>query len=575
MLWLGFGSGLAEADRSQPPDPPAATWNEPPPPGVETLKPSRPTWCAGYKPRPWLPGKLYYDDIRIGGYSEQVLRQVAELACDRPDDPGRQAWIAFYRQGWINIVGTTDQEDRAAMAARMVPGADKLFVESTCKKLWSDRDASPAERSFNALRAQAIGCSGLPSEITYGTDGGTGMAAASYWLDRSVEPPDELVRLAWVLRCLNPGASAIDPKTAHQGLGNYAFCGHDARKLDRATFERALAALKLPPIGQVRARERFAYTKKLLASYDRAFQLLASKDKDYARLAIHAPEQGFATWVKNRKANAVALDEARAMEDKFRDGDRKAVAGCGVSLRKHLKAHVASLAPKTKDDIVDAVNDDVGQPILAAVIACDSLEQRYGLVNTEMKLLSLGRTRRGPRTAAFWNTLDAVAEIVKDKTKFPVQPNRFGGPLPRVEGQDNWIHVAVDATVNKTSFDRDQKGQVAAVKPQSDGIMVSFRTESWQEPVFSCKDTNRIDRIMPDGRVEYRQSCVATGTQTVRDTPRPAWIRNDLADGIKPGVSLTMRVDGRPSPAQGFPIEVHADKARKRLIQYWGFPVVP
>jgi hypothetical protein len=183
--------------------------------------------------------------------------------------------------------------------------------------------------------------------------------------------------------------------------------------------------------------------------------------------------------------------------------------------------------------------------------------------------------RRGPRTAAFWHTLDVVSEIAADRERFPVQPGNFGGPLPGIDREIDWTVLAWESTFNQTSFDRDQKGRVAAVKAQGDGVMVTFKTESWKEPTFNCKETNRIDRITADGRVEYRQICTRTGTETVKVTPRPVWIRKDLAAGIKPGVFMKYRIDDKPKPAQGFPREVYADEAQKKLVQYWGFPVKP
>lgn len=554
-----------------PPDGPAPTWKLPPPPGVETVKPMKPTWCAGYKPRPWLPGNLVYDDVDRLGYSEELLEQIAQLACDRPDEPGRQQWIAFYRQGWLNIVGTSEKEDRAAMAARMSLRAARDAAAARCAPMYADKGLSPADAVFTRLRATAVGCYGPPTEITDGNSNAFGLSGASYWLDRAAEPPDELVRLSWVLRCLNPGASNVDPDSIDRALGRWSMCGMDAARLDRKKFDKEVAALGLDPLGQVRAREAFAYTRLLVASYQAALTRLRAKDPAYGRI-LDAAARGFADWVALRREHAAVLDQAFAMEDAFRDADPRTIGDCSGSLRKALQDHVAAVAPKTKDELVDALNDDVGQPVLKALIACDSMQGRYALSDTEHALLGSGRTRRGPRTAAFWATLDVVSEIAAEKFRFPVQPGNFGGPLP---DRGAWMVAAWESTFNQIHWDRDQKGQVATVKAQGDGVMVTFKTRSWKEPVWKCKETNRVDRITPDGRVEYRQSCVAAGTQVVKETPRPAWIRKDLAAGIKPGVFVTMRLDTKPEPDQGYPLSVHADAGQTRLVQYQGFVVAP
>jgi hypothetical protein len=569
LLATALATAPAAADGKNPPDPPAATWNDPPPPGVTVARPAAPSWCAGYKPRPWLPGSLAYDDVRHG-YTETALEEVAQLACDRPGDPGRQAWIAFYRQGWLNIVGTTDADDRDALAARMhLRDAERVVTEQVCKPLYRRDERRPADRAFDRLRADALGCGGLPFEIRATGDD----AAISFWLDGAAEPPDELVRVGWVLHCLQTGASSVDPASVHVALGNYAYCGHDALKLDRAGFERDLAVRRLPPLARARAHEVFGYTKKLVASYEQALAALAQQDPDYGHLAHEVPAQAFAAWVKTRAANAAAFDAAAAVEDQLRGGNRKEVAGCGPTLRKLLQAHVAAVGPKTVDEIRDAATDDVGTPLLRALITCDAFEERYGLVDAEVKLEGAGRVHRGPRTAAFWAAMDRVTEIVKDKTKFLAQPARFGAPLPRLELEANPIHVAYEATFNKAHLDRGAKGTVAAVKPQGDGVMVSFRTESWQEPILDCHDTNRVDRILADGRLEYRQSCVSRGTRTAHSTLRPVWMPRDLAAGLKAGVVMSLQIDDTPSPPQGFPLEVYADAGKKHLVQYAGFPV--
>ena len=557
-----------------PADPPAAHWNDPTPPGVETLKPEAPTWCAGYKPRPWLPGNMLYEDVSKEGYSEQLLGEIAMLACDRPDDPGRQAWIAFYRQGWLDIVGTTDAEDREAMAARMHVKEQEAALEAVCKPLRGaayakDDERSPSDRLFDHMRAEALGCDGTPDRVQ-----GRELVEASYWIDRAAEPPDELVRLDYVLRCIqtNNGASAIDPKFANVTLGNYAFCGHDARKLDRASFEKALAAYKLPPLARARARENFAYTQKLLASMGAAYRDLVAQDPDYKRLLVDEPERGFQQWIQLRAAHKAEFDAAAAMEQHFRDEDKRGIAGCGVSLRKQLEEHVRARAPKNGDAVVDAVNDDVGQPLLHALLACDAMEGRFSLVDSEHKLVGLGRVRRGPRTAAFWHTLDVVTELGKDKPKKKwVQPEQFRGPLPQEWG-DTWTAKAYDMSVNKTSF-MDYKGQVASVRHERGGITLVFRRDTYQEPTLDCHDTNRISRIDPDGRVEYQQSCRQVGMHTVDVTPEPAWFRGELAAVIQPGMDVEFRLDSRKQPSEAYPTAVYADKVHKRLVQYWGFPV--
>jgi hypothetical protein len=111
------------------------------------------------------------------------------------------------------------------------------------------------------------------------------------------------------------------------------------------------------------------------------------------------------------------------------------------------------------------------------------------------------------------------------------------------------------------------------VKKDGDVVVVSFKTETWKEEQFDCKDTKQIWLIEPSGLIRYHQECWSTGWKTMTHTEQPIHVPEDAADGLRAGMFLTGKADypfGGKQVRLGYPIAVYDSAAKKKLINWYG-----
>ena len=99
------------------------------------------------------------------------------------------------------------------------------------------------------------------------------------------------------------------------------------------------------------------------------------------------------------------------------------------------------------------------------------------------------------------------------------------------------------------------------------GLHVEFVKTRAQEMSQKCVETNRIDRVMPDGKLIYRTECHDTGMVTVDTTERPVDVRVEYAAGLRAG-RFAKFDDTMGSDV--IPIAVFSDKIGKHLIAFAG-----
>jgi len=110
-----------------------------------------------------------------------------------------------------------------------------------------------------------------------------------------------------------------------------------------------------------------------------------------------------------------------------------------------------------------------------------------------------------------------------------------------------------------------------------DVLIGTFKTESWMEPMVTCKKTNKIYRIDSTGTVIYRENCRPAGKQKQTFTPRPTYFYKPMASGIKPNAFVRMHVPpGSDHGAKNqhrscWVIEAYTNKQRTKLVNIYGF----
>ena len=128
----------------------------------------------------------------------------------------------------------------------------------------------------------------------------------------------------------------------------------------------------------------------------------------------------------------------------------------------------------------------------------------------------------------------------------------------------------------------DADGEVASLKKQGDGVLVSFKAVSYKQAMEDCTRTNRVSHFEFSGGAivpRYEMNCKPAGYETRVSQPAPMLVPAWMAETLKVGMAVrafafdekfTREGDG---PRQGIPLEVYADKDRRKLASVFGVPV--
>lgn len=533
--------------------------------GRDVAKPMKPDWCNTADVSRWQG-----DDpklaLRAGqravnsGYDEKTLRTIAQIACARPDDPTYQSAIASWRQGWINLSGISETEDREAEKVRASTDYDKLKSEF-CDALEPGAEASPEEKSVAGAFMRAANCNDHAD-----------LGLLGWWVDKRAEPDSELARAYFTYSCLagpEPDKPR-DPKDTF-AMRSFAVCGTDGRRLDKGRLEKEIAGKPFNAYGRIYARETFAAAKTTYARLAEAYEKLAAKDEGYKKLLFDGPEAGWKAWEQAYAANKAAFEAARAYEAKFYAGSKKALAGCEGPLLKNFGDYLRAQKPKTEAEAVKAASDAIGQVLLAPLALCEAVEGRKQAAFTLNDFLHGKRPRRGPRMAAYHQALDVLSDILADRARFPINVQDFRSPVEEPGQGSGSMDDAVFELVNPNQ-DNPPKGVIAGVAKKGNGVQITFKAESHIENTYHCTPTNRIDRIESNGQVRYVENCAINGTTKVVTEETPLVVDAPFAEGLKPGqhARFTVQAAFRDPARVGFPAAIYADKDLKRLVVWYG-----
>lgn len=163
-----------------------------------------------------------------------------------------------------------------------------------------------------------------------------------------------------------------------------------------------------------------------------------------------------------------------------------------------------------------------------------------------------------PRMAAYFATVDALSRLGDQRPSDP-----------------RYLAVLDIRDVHRNRGDDGRYGAViASVRKAGKDVHVTFAKVKTQVRSQRCVETDKIERILLDGRVSYREVCHDEGMVTRDDTPQPVEVPVDLAGGLRPGIYATFaRLRGKGSKEWAIPRAVYADRTGKRLAAFYGFPL--
>ncbi len=526
-----------------------------PPPKVGKLETGKaPPWCKGYEPSTsdsnltWVKSYMERE-----GYAGKTLEYMAKAACDKPRDGERQKNVAEWAAAYKASFGATDQDFVEVMTFGIMPQAEgsALEEEQCASYKVKNEEATAEERVLRDAEASMLGC---------GRDSDESLL---YWLDKP--QISEMMRAALVNKCIQG-----DPTKDDKMRGEFAFCMIDMKKLDRATFDKQTANMKLNLYGKVSAVQNFQIAKAKATFLLKKYADLAAKDEEWARL-LAAPEAGWQLWMKTYEANKATFDAIKKFDQKAAKGSKKALAGCGTELHALFHEHMSAKKAKTFEEAQKVATDMVGYPLLVALMRCDAAEARYLPVAAAQDLfMNQAKAHRGPRFESYDMTLSVLNDIRADREKFPLERTY---PTPPGTGRDLW-YKAYEQTFNKISYDKGV-GQIKDVAKKGDGFLVTFKTVKWKEQeAYGCVNTRRIYRIRDDGTLEYEQRCKYK-TVGRSSTQEPVTVPADFAAGLKPGMMVDLMLDsgrgeGKPAGKIGIPKGVYKDPDKKKFIGTYG-----
>lgn len=572
--------------------------------GTQAVKPAKPDWCKGYKkedvPTRWSDSYFYSaylrDDVfkehKINELTFDTFRKVAWSACLEPDNTKRHEWTANFLQALVNLEGLTPDEARLSMKLYMLTEDDsEQQGKEACDRYRLNRAKTPQETALFGAWRSILRCDSNNLQVDE-------LMEAMEWEAMKPEFSSEFVKAEYVTNCLIATSQRYLEEESYSmntnKLGAYAKCGIDARSFDR---KKAMAEVNkmenLSVVEKVRAVQTVAFTSMFSAWLTDRYKEKAKDDDAYQTILFDGPEAGFADWVKDYEAHRKAVDLAHAYHFKFfsnRQSKKKlkeALTGCIAPLREGFFGYLKAKKVKTIADVQKAATQGIGYTLLTALAGCEAVDGEPVSASVRQKaLLESAIPVGGPRDAAILRAGYELAELLADREDIPHSTGTFtymkggtnwaGDALTRVMGQA--YGVRLDGGTWTDPRDRENPtetmdGEIKAIKKVKGGMQIEFKTVKWKEPVYDCKDTKKVDRIVYENnaaRVIYQQNCKKAGTETRSSTIPSYLVSADVAKGLKKGMFIRSAIGEHDGALWGLPLEGYKNDKKQALIYVLG-----
>jgi hypothetical protein len=532
--------------------------------GAEAIAPVKPTWCEGVlesfgksldSQRPPVPTSWQ------GNVTEGIL-----FSCLDPDWDVRQQVVAAFRQTMSNALGlTAAQNDRLMVlgAQLIIAGYEKTKAmnQQGCAPFPLLDDGTAAVKMSRLLERRVMDCSNAASRdpeirlLDVDTPNGLGSQLAMAGFIHKVvsgvsgERDEDLLRSASDIAVIN------------------------TVPLDVAAFEKELAPLNLNVAAETKARLSWFRARAIPTIHLAAYKRLNAKLAGLTKLVIDVPTKAAQDWAaKQAPADKPLLDIVLALESQT--GPAK---GCAKKLWPFF---VKALAPQK-----NAKLSEVRLPgLLAWALAeCAARDPEAPAMEPVFSYFAERTTAvRGPYTAAYLAYVDAFNEAGGSQKNAAFDESKRGGRPSGAVGLpdplDNPIGEAsrsgsLFGTVNTLNPEQTLgAGVVKAVEKKGDSVRLTFRTETFKVPDLSCVETNKIDRINPDGTIVYRRICTKIGEHEETSTIEPVELPAFASDGVGAGsfVSLYWMPINSQGAGRAFLIEAWDSKARGKRTSFFG-----
>jgi hypothetical protein len=340
-----------------------------------------------------------------------------------------------------------------------------------------------------------------------------------------------------------------------------------ASLLDQAPYKGNSYAREVAVASMARVKYHSAQIKAFIDS--------KTKDAAWKELLITAPQKGAADWSAAAGKWKDQIARSNAFEKTFYGPSKSAMKGCWAPLKKDFVDAMKPLNKGNSTALEQALSDPITSLLASRLFACATIDADGAFADKLYRYVSDFRPSRGPRIAAYFASLDALAKIKADRAKFPVAP----------EDLKIWFKGGIigDAYQGSAGLDKSKidtmgfvgdggTGTVKTLKKSGDTTNVAFVKTKLQVMSQSCTETGRIIQWRTDGSPIYYRSCKDTGLVWIDTTPDAVNIPNVWMDGIKAGTIVEF-VAGRgdAKTRKGMPLAAYSDKSKKKLVNWLGF----
>lgn len=468
-----------------------------------------PAWC---KDASFGSDRYDLKDLSAKDPRDVIIAFARATCAPTPEAEAGRAEIEKVRQAWSKKLNMTEADWADAVAFAKSDYRNERFEFST-----KDLAGFTAIDQWKALTDGFARPGGNPPfrDPFYIADA----------LDRNLS---EVGRFAYIEACLSLASQSV---TTIPSV-TWALCQGDIERFDPVKFSEQLRSDtahggELRMALRLRALELPAQLKEHAAEIQKLF----AKDEAYKKV-FDVAATARAEWATGLGTHTALLELAQRLDTAVLSQSRKAFEGCEDKTAAALAAEVAKVPAKTFAGMKDVRDDPYkgfaagAGPALVKIPAINLAAMPYVLCHAKSgsadflaAYLQDTPGQRGPRTAALTRVI--AEKITLDDMNARIEYPTFNSrPYWRSHG-----------TIGSAG------GVVATVKPGDAVLDVDLeKTLVKRKECIKSHTTNRISRILADGKLEYEEICDQTGMVSHDTTWGTFRIKKEFAPLLKKGV---------------------------------------
>lgn len=340
-------------------------------------------------------------------------------------------------------------------------------------------------------------------DVGFKDSNGYGMSDPFYIADALDARLTEVGRFSFIRQCIKNESVA----RADGDVVKWAICQPDIDKLDAAKFAGELRAdTAHDPVSRMVLRIKLLELADELKEYNTRKAAVLKKDDAYQKI-FDVAAKARTEWAHGVGGNAKLLELVEATDSGALFHSRKLLDGCEERTAGALAAAVATLPAKAFTAMHDVRDDPfagfaaaagpllVNTPVVN-LAATAFVECNRGTATADWLGEYLQRVpgERGPRNAALGAVMGETFKFDDTDAKKLSYPPFGSRPYQRSGG-------AISSA----------GGVVKSTKPEGEALAVNLeKTSVVQEDCVASHKTHRINRIRPDGTLEYESICDKT-----------------------------------------------------------------